>query len=206
MAPAASQGPAEILGLGGVSVRANIWSLVQYVKGLWFKPTWSLDRLWLFRNEQPATWNTHICTHVHRHTCTQTYMHAHTHMHAHTCTNTTHTNTHTPAHTQRHTHARTHTHTCTHTRTCTPAHTDTHPHTADTHTHLLRAPREGSWGPSPPSLQSPRLQHATPLSPAPHCACHFAYTLLTFLCGFVSGQLSLAENLGRQISSKLQKA
>ena len=126
MAPAASQGPAEILGLGGVSVRANIWSLVQYVKGLWFKPTWSLDRLWLFRNEQPATWNTHICTHVHRHTCTQTYMCAHTHMHAHTCTNTTRTNTHTPAHTQRHTHARTHAH--------ARLHTQTHTRTQQTHT------------------------------------------------------------------------
>ena len=66
--------------------------------------------------------------------------------------------------------------------THTHTHTDTHTHT---HTHTsLEHSGEGSWGSRHPSLQSPYLQHAMPLSAPLHCACHSASTLFTFLWGF----------------------
>ena len=155
----------RFLGGGWVSVRANIWSLVQYVKGLWFELTWSLDGLWLFRNEQPATWNTHIRTHVH------TDIHAHTR-----------TQRHTHAHTQTHigTHTHTHTHTCTHTPARTPAHTHTHrdthmhahPHTrTHTRTHLhTHAPPQSTQGGKLGTKSSFSAERSSPAGHAPLCS------------------------------------
>ena len=121
MAPAASQGPAEILGLGGSQsgLTFGLWFSMWKAYGLnQHDPLIGCDFLGM--SSQPPE------THTYARTCTDTHAHkhicAHTHICMHTRAQTRHvqTRTHPRTHRDTHMHAHTHMHACTHRHT--PAH------------------------------------------------------------------------------------